>query len=279
MTIATDPVLAATLLAAGEENNPFIAHLNKGADATATTALGTELTAASNATSGATYNFWSATPTVAGSARLQFVFGSDVVVNFVGIAAHNLGTIGATVKVSYSTDSGATWTDSAAGSVTPTDDQAIGFRFENVDVDYWRIAVTDAGTNDVVIGVALISKYLTIPQRIYQGYAPPITRTDVTLQSNVSEGGHLLGSSVTRRSSRAAASLDLISPTFFRGINWGNFQEKFNSGGGFFWAWRPDDYADDLFYAWRSGPPLTPTNAGPNELMAVEMNMRLYDEP
>lgn len=277
MTILTDPVLATTLQAAGTENNPFVAHQNKGADATVTTAVGTEQNAAANAVSGVTYNFWRATPNGSNVATLQFVFASNLTLDFVGLAAHNLGTIGATVKVQYSLNSGGSWLNSAAGEDTPSDDQAIGFRFAAVTADYWRIEVSGI-TEDAVIGIALLSEYLTIPQRIYQGYTPPLTPTQVDLQSNVSEGGHLLGSSAVRKSSTASVSLTYLDPTFVRGTDWLAFQTAFNEGEGFFWAWRPEKYGD-LFFAWRSGGPIVPQNSGPHDLMGVEMGFRCYDNP
>lgn len=278
MTIAIDPVLSAALVSSGTADNPIIAHKNFGADATITTMSGTETSPASNVASLVTYNFWSATPNASNIARLLFVFPTALSLNFVGIAAHNIGTKSAGIKVQYSLDSGATWINSAAGLVRPTDDQAIGFRFNSVSTDYWRISITDAGASDVVIGVVILSNELQFPTRIYQGYTPPITQTNVDLQSNVSEGGHLLGSSSVRKSSSALAAINYIEPAVIRGAEWKDFQKSFNDGNGFFWAWRPNKYGD-LFFAWRSGRAIAPTNSGPNDLMSFEMGMRFYDEP
>lgn len=277
MTIATDPALAAALLAAGTENNPVIAHVNEGASATVSTTTGTEGAAAVNAVSGATYNFWSCTPSGGNLARIQFVFASAVTLNFVGIAAHNLGDLGATVKVQHSLNSGGSWIDSAAGSVSPADNAAIGFRFQDVTATHWRLTISGVSA-DVVIGLVLLSREIVIPDRIYQGYAPPLTPTQVDLQSNVSEGGHLLGSSVVRMGSAATASFGYVAPAFLRGASWLAFQAAFNSGEGFFWAWRPEKYGD-LFYAWRAGAVLRPTNSGPRDLMSFDLAMRFYHEP
>lgn len=278
MTLATDPVLAAALSAAGTANNPFLAHVNFGAAATASTATGTELAAAANAADPATYNFWAATPNGSDIAELRFVFAADATLDFVGIAAHNLGTLGATVTLQYSTNSGSSWTNSAAGAVTPVDNAAIGFRFEPVVCDYWRLRITDAAS-DVVIGVALLSEELMFPERIYREYDPVLTPTEVDLQSNVSEGGHLLGSSVVRRSSTTAARFRRLPPSFLRAADWLAFQRAFNSGAPLFWAWRPDKYAGDLYYAWREGGALRPSATPTLDLMAAQINMRLYDEP
>lgn len=277
MTILIDPTVAATLATAGTSNNPIVAWDNAADDGTMSTGIGTEVEAAALAVTGTTYDAWIATP-AAGEATLQLVLGAAQSLSFCAITAHNIGTIGATVRLEYSTNSGSTWNDSGAGPETPTDDQAIAFYFDAVSADYWRFKITGAGSNDVEIATALFSTPITIGQRIYQGYTPPITNTMVNLQSNVSEGSNLLGSAVVRRGSMANASLTHIDPTFLRAASWTDFQKHFNDGGGFFWAWRPTKY-DDLFYAWREGSTITPTNSGPKDYMAFEMGMRLYDQP
>jgi len=277
MTLLTDPTLAATLISAGIENNPFVAWQNLGAAAVAATVIGTEVSAAVKAADTATYNFWSVTPDVSDRAALRFVFPASVTLNFVGLAAHNLGDLGGTVAVQYSTNSGSSWTSVPPGTMAPSDNREIAWRFEDITADYWRILL-DGVTEDAVIGVCLFSEYLTIPRRIYSGYTPPLTPTEVKLQSNVSEGGHLLGTSRARSASTASASFNLLDPEFVRGADWLGFQQAFNDGQAFFWSWRPDKYAQDLFYAWRTGKAIVPTNGGPGALMSLEMAMRLYDD-
>lgn len=277
MTILIDATTAAALAAAGTSNNPIVAYDNAADDGTLSTGIGTEVEAAALAGTGTTYDAWIATP-AGGIATLELVLGVAQSLSFVAITSHNIGTIGASVRVQYSLDSGSSWLDSGAGPDTPTDDQAIGFYFDAVSTTHWRVRVFNAGVNDVEIAVALFSSPITIGQRIYQGYAPPITPNVSTLQSNVSEGAHLLGSAVVRQGSRATASLTHIDPVFLRGATWTLFQKHFNNGGGFFWAWRPTKYGD-LFYAWRGGATIAPENTGPKAYMGFNMEMRFYDSP
>ena len=196
MTILISASKAIALSSAGTSNNPIIGWDNLGYSATATTDVGTEQTEgpAVNATTGSTYDAWIAQEDT-GEAALQLAFGSAQSIGFAAIAAHNIGTLGATVEVQYSTDSGASWTTVASGDTSPADDQAIAWYFDAVSSDYWRLLVTDLAADDVVsVGVFFVGNALTMGQRIYQGYTPPLTPTEVDLQSNVSEGGHLLGS-------------------------------------------------------------------------------------
>lgn len=279
MTIAIDSALASTLASAGTENNPFFGWFNRGANSgTHTTGVGTAVNAAAMAYTGTTYDAWIATPS-SGNASLQTVFASGAAsLTFGAIAAHNLGTIGATVALQYSTNGGSTWNDCGSGSVSPSDDRAIGFYFAAETADRWRFLVTGAGSSDVEIAVAFLGNQMTVPSRIYQGYRPSLTPTNIGLQSNVSEGGNLLGSAVVRKGSMAQASFAHVPPSFLRGATWLGFQEHFNAGGGVFWAWRPTKYGD-LHYAWRDGPAVAPVNSGPNDLMSADLSMRLYDTP
>lgn len=280
MTISTEALLAASLAASGLQNNPFTAwdnYLVTASEITTPTPGATELTPGINAASPATYNFWSATPNGSGVVRMRVDLGAARAVTFAGIAAHNLADIDATLTLEYSTDD-STWNTAPAAAVTPADNRAIGFRLVAIIARYWRFAITGA-SGDAVIGVAFLGPEMMIGARIYQGYAPPITPTEVALVSNISEGGHFLGTSVTFQGSSVTAQLDNLSPATLRGAAWRGFQAAYNSGRPFFWAWRPTKYPGDLFYALRSGGALRPQNSRPPDFMSVELSMRLFDEP
>lgn len=278
MTILIDPTVAASLAGTGNANNPLVVYRNAADNGTLSTTLGTERESAALAGTGTTYDSWVVTPTVSGLAQIQLVLPSAQSISFCAVAAHNLGTIGASIRVQYSLDGGSNWVDSGAGPETPEDNQAIAFYFSPVTTTHWRVRIAGAGSNNVEIAIAMFSNPITIEQRLYQGYAPPITPNIVDLQSNVSEGSNLLGAATVRRGSRASASLTDIRPAFLRSISWVEFQNHFNTGGGFFWAWRPTKYGD-LFYAWRDGRVIAPENSGPAAFMSFEMGMRFYDQP
>jgi hypothetical protein len=278
MTIVIESTKASALSTAGTSNNPIIAWDNIATTGTMSTDEGTEVESAALAVTGTTYDAWIATPNGSGQASLELTLPSAQDVEFVAIAAHNLGAISAKVRIQYSTDGGSSWTDSGAGPVTPTDDQAIGFYFTAINAANWRVRVFDAGSNDVEIAVALFAEPITVEQRIYQGYTPPITPTNVTLQSNVSVGGNAMGNAVVTRGSSSSATLTHLGPSTLRGSDWKSFQAYFNDGNRFFWAWRPTKYGD-LHYAWRDGATIMPTNSGPKDYMSLDMEMRFYDSP
>ena len=274
MSIVISASRASTLSTAGTTNNPLALWNNLGASGTWTTDVGTQVNSAAYAGTGTTYDQWSATPNGSNNAAIMVDLGSNQTVSMAAIAAHNVSDVG-DVRVEYSTDD-ITYTLIGANQ-SPADNQAIAWYFDDTSARYWRIYCSSL-TGDVVIGTVFVGEPLTVEQRIYQGYTPPITPTEVALQSNVSEGGHLLGSSAVKKASTASASLTHLNPATIRGADWVAFQKHFNEGGGFFWAWRPTKYGD-VYYAWRSGEALAPTNSGPKDYMAATLQMRLYDEP
>lgn len=89
---------AAALLAAGEENHPVLCWSNLFAGATWTTEGATANAAgpAANAATPTTWDEWIAVPT-ADHAILRAALAAPVTVSALGLAAHNLGTLGASV--------------------------------------------------------------------------------------------------------------------------------------------------------------------------------------
>lgn len=270
-----------TMTSAGTLNNPFISFENlfSSSVATKTTEGGTEQTdgAALNASTGTTYDYWSAVRSGT-SVSWRCVFGTNRRLRFAGVAGHNLADLGATIALQYSTNSGSSWSDCGAGSVTPSDNSNIGFYFDNTDADYWRFRVTNLTTDDPVnIAVLWGGITMTVERRVYQGFEPVLSPTEVDLQSNVSEGGNLLGSTVVRRGSTLNFAPQNLEPSFARGDDMLDFIPSFNSGNPFWFAWRPTKYLTDLHYCWRDGGTLRPVNSGPRDLMSFDLSARVFE--
>ena len=275
--IYTSPERAIALFYNQVENNPFVAFENLAALAalggTSTLAGG----AAANAVTGETYSYW--LPNITGTtAVLQVTFAAATVVTLAAIAAHNVSALGATVAVERSAD-GITWVDGGCGIVTAANDSPMAFRMpaSGPAVRYWRFAFAGMAAADPLhVGVAFVGRELIFPRRFYQGFSPVISPTEVQLQSNVSVGGNLLGSSVVTEGSTVKVPLRLIPPAFVRD-DMAAFIPHFNRGGGLFFGWHPSDFPADLHYCWRDGATLRPTIDGPLDFMSFELNMRVYE--
>lgn len=280
MAIATSSARATALATAGEGNRPLVAWNNLAA--TASISGNTPITgsAFANAVSGSTYDKY--LPQMPSTfCTLTFDFGSAVDISFAAIAAHNLATLGGAASVTRSTDN-VTYTDAGAGTITPTDNSPMAWRMATTGLSarYWRFNFTGLAINaPLAIGVAFLGNDLVLPRPFYQGFSPVITPTEVELQSNVSVGNELLGSSVILRGSTLSAGLQNVSPSFIRGASWLSFQNHFNDGKGFFFAWRPTKYTGDVHYCWRNGPVIRPTNSGPKDLMSFDMQAQVHEAP
>jgi hypothetical protein len=276
MTIAYDSVRTAELIAGGLEENPAILWDNIATASNITSRYGDEAGGpATNAVTGTTYD--AAIPTLSGGIATLEVSGSGLTANAACIYAHNIADTGASVRIQYSDDGGTSWTDAGAGLVTPTDNQAIMWRFDESTHDDWRVQVFNAGVNQPIIGGFCIGTELIIEQRFYQGYTPPITPTNVMLTENVSEGAHILGSKFQEYGSTVSVEIQHVQYATIRSADWIAFQNHHNRGGAFLWAWRPTK-TGDVFWARTAGAVIAPTNTGPKDRVSFKMELSLYHE-
>lgn len=267
-----EPFHLLDLKARGLNNNPLVLWQNKATGPVASNGVQTD-GAAANMLSGDTFDF--CYPVVSGGGfNISFDTTGDV--SCVGIAAHNLGTLGATVRLETSSDGGSTWADTGVGAVTLTSDEAILWRLPLQNWNDMRLRVTGIASGQPAIGVLVAGAEIILPQRIFQGYTPPITPTVVDMVPVMSEGGHFLSSVVVSRGSQVQAEITHVPDTFIRSATWLAFQKWANEGGAFFWAWRPNKYGDAFFA--KVVAPITPSNTGPKAYMNIPLRMRLYHD-
>jgi hypothetical protein len=207
-----------------------------------------------------TYEFWKPT---AFPAWWRVDAGAPVTVDYVGIAAHNLGTIGSTVEVQSSTDN-STWT--TVDSHTPTSDAPIMFLFAPVSARYWRITVT----GEAVIGAVYIGKVLEMQRAAFAGINPIDLSRRTVIRPNRSEGGQWLGRSVIREGSFTSVGFRHLTNAWYR-ANFDPFVEEARSYP-FFFAWRPEGYPDSVGYVWTRGD-IVPTTMGIKDFLEVGLDL------
>lgn len=203
--------------------------------------------AAANALPPRTDKAWR--PSGSGSQVWTQTFTAARTVSFVGIAKHDLGTQTATVNVQYSDDAGATWTSFPGTNYSPTTDAPILFLLDPISVDAVRLQFTSA-TAPPTISVIAVGETDEWPQR-FEWIGQPITEGDrIGFENQTTITGNWIG----RTKVDDGLSFDLTmnhASEAWRAGAFADFKAHANGEGAtFFVAARPDDYPNEVAYAW-----------------------------
>lgn len=187
--------------------------------------------------------------------------------DYIGIAAHTLGSNRATVSVLYSTD-GITYTE--LQQFGPGNNAPIMLLFAAVSARFWRFSILSADAIPYV-GVVYIGRALVMQRNIYAGVAPPSLNRQTRVITNTSDTGQTLGRTIVRAGIAQSFSwrhltrpwVDANIPSFL-------IDAELR---GFFVAWRPSSHPDDVIYGEIDGNP-TLTNMGIRNYMEMSFSMR-----
>lgn len=214
----------------------------------------------------ATFLKWEAD--TASDQSVGVVLGAAQTVNYFGIAAHNLGTIGAQIQLESSNDGMAY--SPVSDQFLVADDRAFIHEFEDAFAQYYRLAITDASAPPE-IAVLYIGQMLRVQRRIYVGHSPftlaPVTR----VSSGKSESGQFLGRVVRSTTYETSLEVDNLTASWVR-----QRLEPFILAAAdtpFFWSWRPCSYPTEVGFAWATGDPQL-TNTRANGMMTLSLSMQ-----
>lgn len=223
--------------------------------------------AAANALTPLTYTGWQP---ASAPASLQITFTAEASPSYLGIAAHTIGTAGATVTVRKLI--GATWSDWGGGTAaTPTTDDAIMFLLDPQAVDGIGIRVTGGLP---VIGVLRAGAVMEWPRRATWTGLPITESQRLAYSTNQSDGGHWLGRTLVATGFEFGVNIDHMSETYRTG-NFKDFATHANTGDAtFFYADRPSDYPDEMAYCW-SPETVRMTREQPNKSISGSVQMKL----
>lgn len=208
-----------------------------GVTASATsTAIGSDV---SWVTDGETWSVWEGGST---SVTLTLSFSTDSL-TYAGIAAHNLGSTGATVRCDVG---GIT-----VGTANPTDDSAILFLFETAVANNVRFVIS-GGSAAPKIAVAQTGQALEMPQlSVFTGL--PISESkQVRYRHQQSIRGDVLGRAVEGADLRFDVTVQNLPETFRAAsgtVTWKALLDYIDDFGPFFIANKPSSYPDDVAYA------------------------------
>ena len=187
--------------------------------------------------------------------------GSAKTVDYFGLVGDMNG---ATVALQSSTDN-STWTTQQTQSGLT--DRINMFLFLPVSARYWRLLITVAIPS---IAVVYIGQALDMQRMIYQGHTPLTLSRTTELSNNISEGGQYLGRSIIRKGAKTGFGWQHLKADWYR-ANFDPFVKAARTAP-FFIAWRPSQYPSEMGFVWVDGD-IAPSNSGPRDFMAVDMNV------
>ncbi|QFT81160.1 hypothetical protein FIU89_11120 [Roseovarius sp. THAF27] len=215
-----------------------------------------------------TYEKWRAD---AVPATWEYDHGSEVVADAICIAAHTLGTSGATFKLQY--HDGSTWVD-LTRAVSPENDMPVMAIFEPVEAQRWRISIS-AASEVPDLGVFRVADTMQMPRPLYGGHAPMDMSRQTVMRQNNSETGEFLGKTRVRSSLMAQFEWRHLDPDWVRSY-WRPFMLAIETDP-YFIAWRPGRFPEVAYVTTAQAP--IPQNMGINGLMQVSLTgtARGYD--
>lgn len=221
-----------------------------------------------------TYDYWEPTELPAAWQIGDGLKADEEHINYLGIAAHTLGTTGTTVR--WQTKVGvAAWT--TRHEFTPTDDTPImvlDVLDTNSDPDdgiRHRISLpSQSGSEMPKVGVVYMGQMLTMERGLYGGHTPSTLTPVATSLPIRSDAGQFIGNSIIRKGMKGSWSWSNLTASWYR-ANFVPFIEDFASFPAFI-SWRPSSYPDEVGYIWRGDRALpSGTNSGRAGLMDVTL--------
>lgn len=210
-----------------------------------------------------TYDKWR--PTVAATALLT---GTSKTCDYVGIAAHNLGTQGATLTVRVSND-GVSFT-TVYNQLVPNNN-ALFIRF--TAATYKIVELSFTGGTAIEIGAVYLGKELEVMRPIFAGHKPAnLSSTDV-MTPQISGGGQFLGKQIVRQGFTTSVDLQHLTDEWYR-TEFQSFVDHAKTGC-YFWAWNLLESPNDIVYGWTNNN-ITPSYMGIRNWLEVSFNIEAH---
>lgn len=224
--------------------------------------------AGANALDEATWNAWKPT---AVTAYATVDHGSAIMCNCLGVAAHNIGSSGASIALQHSPN-GSSWTTISA-AYAPSSDEDILIYFADTSARYWRVAISGAIAS---IGVIKLGAALKFPCAALEGHKPLHHARLVEMLSNKSMGGNFLGNRPVKLGAETSVNIGMVDRDWAE-TDLAEFETHFNNGGAFFYCGSPSDTPKDMGYCRREGGPEMSITWVEGDIMAdVNFDMVAY---
>lgn len=189
--------------------------------------------------------------------------------DYVGIAAHNLGSQGANLTVKVSAVAG-------SGEVTiynqvPSNNNALFIRFTEQNCKYLTIELSSS--SDLEIGVVFLGAELEMMRPIFSGHKPSVLNSNDTTTPQMSDGGQFLGKQIVRQGFTTSADFQHLSDEWYRD-KFQPFVEHAKTRP-YFWAWNLLESPEDVVYAWTNGN-ISPSYMGIRNWLQVSFDIEAH---
>lgn len=190
-------------------------------------------------------------------------------VDYIGIAGHNFGSGACALVLQGQAAQAGAWTDLVA-SFSPANDKPILKIFTTAVYNALRLKIIPSGTKPI-LAVLYVGKIMLLSRNIYVGHTPIPYGRIVEAVSGFSESGQFLGRIIRGTTYQSSVSIKNITPTWYRETFEGFVAAATSAP--FFYAWRLNDYANEIGYCWIKGGVPQPQNTGPGPFMAVSFDI------
>lgn len=192
------------------------------------------------------YKRWKATSTA--TQYLTIDCGSAKSADALGIMSHNLGTVGATVSVEYSTTGawGGEEVEALAG-FDPSDDTAILKIFTTAEKRYWRVKITGASAAPY-LAVLMLGVRLTFEKFIAGSEFDPAPEKPIA-EVTTNQAGQLLGVVIKRVEIRISVEFRGLTPSWVTNTFKPVWDDHISQYKPFIFAWDITNHADEVFLA------------------------------
>ncbi len=218
----------------------------------------------------ATYNSWRAN--TQGGATITVDTTNPRTYSGVGIAAHNMASVGSRVAIQQSTN-GTDW--STIILVTPMTNEDLFIIFDTVSTSWFRLNFQLAIPN---IGVVIAGPCRDFPSTPIDSYTPSHHSKQYTKYFNNSLQGQFLGNRVMGSGGTMSVQFPHIQRDWVDGPLI-NFEDHYNRGGSFFYAGWPGGKPQDMAYAWPGSEDsiIDVEYVNADKLATVSFDMQFYN--
>ncbi len=184
-----------------------------------------------------------------GAAWMQCVLPVAQLVNYFAWHGTDLHVNGGNIRLQYSDDAGANWTDVVGTDVDPTHGGPYYLCFDPILSDYWRVLIDS--TPESEISVLSFGVDFVFERGMWAGLTPPELAWDDDITNTTSENGAHLGRTIERRKWSGAMKLEWVTMEWIYGT-WAPFIAHARRWP-FFYLWDKPGHPLSAAFAWTTG--------------------------